>query len=104
VDLIIIFPVFSLQLMSGKNNAPAQSCSNIFFSFHSIVSPSFQNTRKYRLFSENVPKYSSILVPFFEAANGLHAADPNHDRPKQGQDQNPPIFQGLEFGCNLELV
>jgi hypothetical protein len=61
-----------------------------------IASPSCQNNPKSRLFSENIPKYSSIFVPF---ANGIHVADRDHDRLKQGQDQNPRSFGGLEFEC-----
>jgi hypothetical protein len=28
-------------------------------------------------------------------------ADPDHDRPKQAQDQNPRSFQGQEFEANM---
>jgi len=104
VDLIIIFPVFLGKYYPERITDSARPCSDILFSFHSIVSSSCLNNLKSHFFTENTHKYSSIFDSYLEAANGLHAADLNHDRPKQGQDQNPPIFQGLEFGRNLELV
>ena len=66
-----------------------------------ITSLSLQNNQKSGLFSENIPEYSPVLIPFFEAANALCMADPDHDRPKQAQDQNPRSFQGPEFEANM---
>jgi hypothetical protein len=66
-----------------------------------LTSLSFQNKPKSRLFSENIPKYSPVLIPFFEAANALCVADTDHDRQKQAHDQNPRSFQSPKFEANM---
>jgi len=107
VDLIIIFPVFLGKYYPERITDSALPCSDILFSFHSIVSSSCLNNLKSRFFTENTHKYSSIFDSYLEAANGLHAADLNHDRPKQGQDQ-PPHLSGpgiwVQFGVSLANI
>ena len=63
----------------------------------------FQNNQKSCLYSENNLNYSSIFYLLLKVTRGDCVAETDHERLKQGQDQNSCSFGGPELGRYMEL-